>query len=224
MHFFKYSSLLLAVILFTQCKKPAFYSIQEQKELGQQVRDEILSKPNEYPVMSQQKYPEAYRHINRITNTILNSGKVKHRNDFDWEVYLIQDDKTLNAFCTPGGYIFVYTGLIKYLDTEDQLAGVMGHEIAHADLEHSARQIEKQQGVAVGVSVLAAVLLGNSRASQDAAGLVSGVIGLTFSRKHETEADMNSVVYLANTPYQCTGAAGFFQKVTSEGKSSQPAF
>ena len=60
---------------------------------------------------------------------------------------LIDDDKTLNAFCTPGGFIYVYTGLIKFLDSEDQLAGVMGHEIAHAALRHSTRQMTKVYGV-----------------------------------------------------------------------------
>ena len=53
----------------------------------------------------------------------------------------------LNAFCTPGGYIYVYTGLIKYLDNEAQLAGVLGHEIAHADLRHVTDQLTEQYGV-----------------------------------------------------------------------------
>ena len=48
-------------------------------------------------------------------------------------VRIIDNDETLNAFCLPGGFIYVYTGLIKYLDSEDHLAGVLGHEIAHAD-------------------------------------------------------------------------------------------
>ena len=61
--------------------------------------------------------------------------------DFDWELKIIHDDETLNAFCAPGGYIYVYTGLIKFLAHEDNLAGVIGHEIAHADLRHSTQQL-----------------------------------------------------------------------------------
>ena len=210
--------LSLLLLSLGACKQGLFYSVPQQKQLGIQVRDEILNLPAEYPVLKEAQYPEAYGHIRRITNTILNSGKIKHRNDFDWEVYIIHDDKTLNAFCTPGGYIFVYTGLIKYLDTEDQLAGVMGHEIAHADMEHSARQMDKQ----FGTSLLAELLLGNS--SEQTKQVLVGFASLSYSRSHETEADLNSVVYLSGTQYQCSGAAGFFEKIVAEGGGGQPAF
>jgi len=82
-----------------------------------------------------------YNFINTFTKTN------KHKDDFAWQVKIIDDPETLNAFATPGGYIYVYTGLIKFLDTEDQLAGVMGHEIAHADLRHSTRQMTSSYGV-----------------------------------------------------------------------------
>jgi len=105
---------LLAVIfvisLLSACKKPILFGINQQKELGKQVRDQILADPQNYPILPETQYPQAYRHIRRITQNILNSGKVELKNQFDWEVRIIRDDKTLNAFCTPGGYIFVLIG------------------------------------------------------------------------------------------------------------------
>jgi predicted Zn-dependent protease len=129
---------------------------------------------------------------------------------FAWQVKIIKDDKTLNAFCTPGGYIYVYTGLIKFLDTEDELAGVMAHEIAHAANRHSTRQMTKM----LGLKVLSDALTGNRKAFGE---VFSAVVGLKFSRTHETEADNFSVTYLCGTGWNAAGAAGFFQKIQSKG-------
>ncbi len=209
----------LTLLIIQSCKQPLIFNVEYQKNLGLQVRDQILSDPENYPILDEKRYPEAYRHINRITKNILNSGKVELKDRFNWEVRIIRDDKTLNAFCTPGGYIFVYTGLIKYLETEDQLAGVMGHEIAHADRQHSARQLEKQFGVAL----LIEIALGK-KAGQELKDLANALVGLRFSRDHEYEADAFSVEYLSATQYRCNGAADFFEKLMQSGAQTPPEF
>jgi predicted Zn-dependent protease len=99
--------------------------------------------------------------------------------------------------------------LIKFLDSEDELMGVLGHEIAHADCRHSTAQLTKQYGIAF----LADALLGNKAAlNQIAKTLVGGVAGLSFSRVNESEADSKSVQYLCSTSMNAAGAAGFFKK------------
>ncbi len=147
---------LLFSITFTGCKKkdnaPAdnsinFFSIEDDKALGLQVSQQIASDPAQFPILDENQYPEAYGHINRIRDSILLSGKVRYKDEFKWETKIIEDDSTLNAFATPGGYIYVYTGLIKFLEAEDEFAGVMGHEIAHADRRHSTDQLTKQYGI-----------------------------------------------------------------------------
>lgn len=216
---FLFAGLLLTIIGLHACQKPLLFGVEQQKALGLQVRDQILADPQTYPILDEKQYPQAYQHIRRITNNILNSGKVEMKSQFTWEVRIIKDDKTLNAFCTPGGYIFVYTGLIKYLDTEDQLAGVMGHEIAHADRQHSARAMEKQYGVAL----LVEIALGKAK-SEQLKEVANGLIGLKFSRDHEYEADAFSVNYLAGTQYRCNGAADFFVKIGGSGAQQPPEF
>ncbi len=210
---------LLVVIpfLFYGCKTLNVFSIQDDIALGQQVSQQIAGDPQQFPILPEATNKEVYNYIRGLTNKILNSGEVKYRNEFAWEVKIIDDDNTLNAFAAPGGYIYVYTGLIKYLDSEDQLAGVMGHEIAHADKRHSTRQLTKLYGL----SALLAIATGNSEPGA-LEQLALGLVSLKFSRNHETEADTYSVKYLCRTPYNAAGAAGFFEKL--EGRSSPPVF
>ncbi len=220
----------LLILIFAGCAGSSggrvsslFFSVADDKKLGLEVQNEIESKPGEYPILSSIKYPNSYRYIRDMTEKIVNSGNVAFKDEFAWEVKMLQNDDVLNAFCTPGGYIYVYTGLIKYLNSADDLAGVMGHEIAHADRRHSIKQLEKQYGI----SLLLSIALGES-ASQTAeiAGQLAGKSAiLAFGRNDESEADEYSVRYLSGTSYACNGAATFFEKLLQEGKSGgTPAF
>lgn len=211
------------LLLFSGCKNKKggsgfnLFPVSEDVKLGKQVSDEINSNSAEYPILDPAQNKEVYDYINKIRNTILNSGKVKYKEEFAWEFKIIDKDDVINAFCTPGGYIYVYTGLIKFLDSEDQLAGVIGHEIAHADLRHSTRQMTKLYGV----QVLTSVILGDREALKQ---VTNGLVGLKFSRSHETESDNASVRYLCSTPYNAAGGGGFFEKIVENGGGGTPEF
>jgi predicted Zn-dependent protease len=218
--------LLLSVltIIISGCSKDEnadntinIFSVQDDISFGLQMRDEINANPADYPLLDQTQYAAAYAHIYRIRDSILESGDLKYADKFNWEVDIIQNDEVLNAFCAPGGYICVYTGIIKFLDNEAQFAGVLGHEMAHADRRHSTDQLTK----AYGIQLLLGILLGNnqSQLAQIAADLAAGVAMLAFSRDAENEADEYSVKYLYNTSYDPTGVKGFFEKI---GGSPQP--
>ncbi|PKR81513.1 peptidase M48 [Brumimicrobium salinarum] len=218
---FSISVLICSIALLTSCGSANggggfnLFSIQEDKDLGKQVAAEIDGNPQEYPVLDSARNPVPYRYLYDMRNTILNSGNVKHKDDFVWRLRIINDDKTKNAFCTPGGYIYVYTGLIKYLDSEEQLAGVLAHEIGHADLRHSTRQMTKLYGV----DVLLSIIAGDRALIKD---LTASIIGLKFSRTHEEEADEASVKYLCPTDYIAAGGAKFFEKIEAEGGAGVP--
>jgi len=191
-------------------------SINQDLQMGLSSVQQIESDPNNYPILDSANNPIAYGHIYRIRNIILNSNKVYYKDEFPWRIRIIKDDNTLNAFCTPGGYIYVYTGLIKYLDNEMQLAGVMGHEIAHADRRHSANQILKQYGVEALIQIF------TSENTQQIAQIGAQLLALKFSRTDETEADDYSVRYLLGTEYNPQGAKYFFQKIS--GSTTIPEF
>jgi len=193
------------------------YTIEQDKELGAQVAAEIESNTKEYPILDPVKYKAAYDYVYQVRDKILNSGKVVNKDKFLWQVKIIHNDSVLNAFCTPGGYIYVYTGILKFLDSEDQFAGVMGHEIAHADMRHSTRQMTSMYGI----ETMLSVLTGNREMLKQ---VTAGLIGLKFSRNHETEADEKSVTYLCPTDYNAAGGGGFFEKIQALGGAKQPEF
>jgi predicted Zn-dependent protease len=193
-------------------------STSDDIAMGQATVNQIEGNPSEYPILDSATNPVAYGHIYRIRDNILNSGKVYYKNTFPWRIRIIRDDNTLNAFCTPGGYIYVYTGIIKYLDNETQLAGVMGHEIAHADRRHSANQMIKQYGASALISIL------TNGSTQQLAELGANLLLLKYGRADETEADDYSVRYLLPTEYDPQGAKFFFEKISAEGGSGVPEF
>jgi predicted Zn-dependent protease len=186
--------------------------------LGQNLVQQIESNPEEFPILPKADYPEAYSYIENMTAEILSSPEVKYKDIFPYEVKIIDKD-VLNAFAAPGGFIYVYTGLIKYLDAADDLAGVMGHEIAHASERHSVDQMKQQ----LGTQFLISIALGEGAAA-DIASLASSFLSLKFGRDDETESDEFSVRYLSSTGYACNGAATFFEKLEEEGSGGPPEF
>lgn len=215
---------MCSMLFFSSCEQNdgVIFSIQDDIKLGQQVSEEVDSTYRAQGKLiertsSNANTQKAYQSLDRIVNRVLNSGEVKYRTDFPWAVKIIKDDKTLNAFATPGGHIYVFTGLIKFLNDEDHFAGVLAHEIAHADKRHSVKQLQRDYGIAL----LLSVALGNDPGTlRNIAGQLAGTLaGLRFSRDAETEADNTSVVYLGGTNYYaCDGAAGFFIKMEQESQ------
>lgn len=205
--------ILVLFLTLTSCRSKDgdfnVFSEEDDVTMGAQFNQMIKSDTEKFPILSRKNYPEAYKYLEQITSSILKSDKVLYKDEFPWEVYIIDDDSVLNAFCTPGGYIYVYTGLIRFLESEDQLAGVLGHEIAHADLRHSTEQLTKNYGVRILINVIA----GDASALGDVAG---NLLSLNFSRSDESEADMKSVEYLAGTEYDARGVARFFEKMENQ--------
>ena len=114
--------------------------------------------------------------------------------------------------------MYVYRGLIQYLDNEAELAGVMAHEIGHVSGRHSTRQMTKQYGV----SALSSMVLGKNagQLATTTAQIAGTLSGLAFSRSDESEADAFAVKVLSATDYNPLGVAGFFKKMETEGKSN----
>lgn len=197
------------------------FSIQDDITLGNQVAhetDSIYRAKGQLlePTDSRPNVKAAYAQLNGIVNKILSSDKISYRQEFGYEVKIIKDDNTLNAFATPGGHIYVFTGIIKKLDNEDQLAGVLGHEIAHADRRHTTDALERQYGL----SMLLSIVLGDNQSQL--VNIAAGLATLKFGRDAESEADFYSVEYLGDTHYTCDGAAEFFKKMQSEEQAGRP--
>jgi predicted Zn-dependent protease len=141
-----------------------------------------------------------------------------------WEVNVIQSDQ-LNAWCMPGGKIAFYSGIITKLQlTDDEIAAIMGHEIAHALREHGRERASEQitAGLLVNVGVAAA---GGGKAAMDMAGLAYNVtVGLPNSRTHETEADRMGIELAARAGYDPKAAVSVWQKMSKVSGASGPGF
>ncbi|TGE08658.1 M48 family metalloprotease [Hymenobacter fodinae] len=196
------------------------FSINQDIALGAQVArqtDSLYRAKGQ--LLEKSSHARAYTLLNGVVKRVLDNGNLKYRTQFPWDVQIIKDDQTQNAFATPGGHIYVFTGLIKFLDNENQLAGVLGHEIAHADRRHSTQMLQQQYGI----SLLAGIVLGNN--SNQLVQIAAGLGQLKFSRGFETEADKYSTIYLNGTRYYaCDGAAGFFIKAEKQGSGGTPEF
>lgn len=153
-----------------------------------------------------------------IFQHILNSPKVVKKDVYNYQFEIINQD-ILNAFAIPGGYIYLYTGLLKYLDSEAALAGVIGHEIAHIERRHSTQRLTAYYGI----SILLGLILGEnpSQLAEIAANLFVGLAFLANSRSDENESDRLSFDYLRDTRYYPGGVKFFFEKMRDDGLVSQ---
>ncbi|WMJ75050.1 M48 family metalloprotease [Cytophagaceae bacterium ABcell3] len=210
--------LLSSTVMVTCKKKPNIFTIEDDINFGKQVRD-FIENPDSSGmiVLKPEDYPFAYDYLFSIRDYILNSGKVRYKDRFEWHMRIIHDDNTLNAFAAPGGYIYIYTGLIKYLEHEDHFAGILGHEIAHSDRRHSTNRLSEVYGW----NLLFDVVFGKDPSA--VRNITQGLMNLGFSRANENDADAYSVKYLCQEParYESDGAAGFFQKLIDEGQGGK---
>lgn len=147
--------------------------------------------------------------------------------NFAWEFNLVKDDQ-VNAFCMPGGKIVVYEGLLKLVSSDDELAVVVGHEVAHAVAKHSNERMSQQLMTQYGAQILTQALSNKSAAIQKAGSTIYGLgaqYGLTlpFSRKHESEADYMGLIFMTMAGYNPNVAITFWQKM-SAGGASVPEF
>lgn len=141
-----------------------------------------------------------------------------------WESHVIQDNQ-LNAWAMPGGKMVVYSGLIEKLKlTDDELAAIMGHEIAHSLREHARERISREMATQLGLGVAGAVF-GLGQVGQELGSMVAQVtLTLPNSRTHETEADRVGVELAARAGFDPHAAVSVWQKMLQAGGSGSPQF
>ncbi len=188
--------------------------------LGEQASKQVLSEVKE------EKGTARAARVERVGKRI---AAVADRPQFNWEFHTIPSAE-LNAFCLPGGKVFVYTALLDLTQGNDnELAAVMGHEIAHAVARHGAERMSQTQLAAFGqhaanLGVTAAT--GSAEAGQNLGKGVGTLAQLGFllpySRSHETEADTIGVILAAKAGYDPRAAISFWRKMAGTNKGKEP--
>lgn len=216
----KYSAVVLSVaftFFISACSSLGMniFSDADEVALGANVANEIAANQQEYPIYRGD--PALKQYIkSQIFDQILVANAIKKRNVYQYELEVIDRPDILNAFALPGGKVYVYTGLLKYLDSEAALAGVLGHEIAHAERRHATQRMTNQYGTAMLISLV----LGQNpnQYVEIAANLFAGLSLLSNSRSAEEESDKFSIAYLQETRFYPGGVKFFFEKLRDDGK------
>lgn len=193
-------------------------------QAAQQQYSELITAARQKGLLNQN--PAQVERIRTITNRIIPQVSA-FRSDaakWNWEFNVLTSPE-VNAWCMPGGKIAVYTGLIEKLQpTDDELAAVIGHEIAHALREH-ARERASEQMVAGGLISVGSAVLGLGDIGQKGAQYAyMGLLGLPNSRRHETEADRIGVELAARAGYDPHAAVTLWQKMGQVAGAEPPKF
>ncbi|GAA5012344.1 M48 family metallopeptidase [Acinetobacter puyangensis] len=167
-----------------------------------------------------------YARLQRIANRLIPQAKVlrPEASSWKWEVNLIKSNE-LNAFCAPGGKIMFYTGIIDRLNlSDDEIAAIMGHEMAHALREHGRENVSRAYAQQAGLGILAAAT-GMTEGQAQLASLVSQVgVSLPNSRTQETEADVLGLELMARAGYNPQASVTLWQKMMAANQSGSPQF
>jgi predicted Zn-dependent protease len=222
--------LLLSIVIafgFTSCSKTPYtnrkqviiFSPQQEMQMGYQSAKSVL----EHERISRD--PKLNAIVQRVGRKIAAAAK---QPNYKWQFYVIDKDE-LNAFCLPGGKVFVYTGLFRAVENEDQLAVVIGHEVAHAIARHGAERVSMMQLGRMGKSIAAGAIGGGKYANiiNQAYGVGEGVgLVLPFSRKFEYEADEIGLYLMSQAGYNPRESIRFWDNMRrqSQGKKKPPEF
>jgi predicted Zn-dependent protease len=165
--------------------------------------------------------------VQRVAKRIADAAEANFHPKYQWQATLLDDPKTVNAWCMPGGKMAVYSGILPLTQDETGLAVVLGHETAHALARHGAERLSRDQLMQVGeAGVLAAVGAAKPGATQ-AVGAALGIgaqlgVALPFSREQESEADHIGLVLMAKAGYDPAKAIDFWQRMAAYGQGKQP--
>ncbi|MBW3563456.1 MAG: M48 family metalloprotease [Acidobacteria bacterium] len=173
-------------------------SQQQELAIGAQAHQDTLRQFGVYD-----EKPEINRMVDRVGQRI---AAVSDRPDLEW-TFTVLDSPMLNAMALPGGYVYITRGMLERMNTEDELAGVLAHEIAHVTNRHAAQRISQAQLAQLGL-VAGAIIAGPEAAQQygDLAQLGASLLFQRYSRQQETQSDLFGTAYMAEAGYNPHGA------------------
>jgi len=164
-----------------------------------------------------------------VESYMASKGKSSELSGFKWEYNLIQDDKTVNAWCMPGGKVAFYTAIMPICGDENGVAVVMGHEVAHAIANHGAERMSEQLVAQLGLEAVSGALGSNTTLARQtmmqAIGMGTELGLLKFSRTHESEADHMGLIFMALAGYDPYNAPIFWKRMSElSGGAKVPEF
>ena len=208
-----FSSVVAGALIATSaaCMASTQQEVQMGAEYAQQINQQL-------PLVTD---PEVNRYLTLLGDSI---ARVSDDRNLTWRFYIV-DDPAINAFAVPGGYIYVNRGLIAHSANMSELAGVLGHEIAHVTRRHSLDQMAKAEGANLGVAALCIFQPSVCQSGLGSAAIqVGGAFAFSkFSRDDESEADKFGVQYVTRAGIDPRGMPSMFRTLLNERQSSPSA-
>ena len=219
-------------LLFSSCTEVA---MSERKQLIIYPDDFLYSKA--YPVYNNFKsksklitgtseYDQIIEVSNKIRHAINmyydSSGKENPTSNFQWEIILVDDNQTKNAWCMPGGKIAFYSGILPIAKNTDGIASIMGHEIAHAVARHTAERASVALVTNLGTSAFEAFVL-KKRLPRQAGYIRSLGIDLPFNRKQESEADYLGFIFMSLAGFDTKESYKVWERMKEDMGGKGPA-
>jgi len=206
------AAVVVAAVGAGGCANFNLLSTQEEIALGQQVMANVEKDARLY------YDPATVQYVQELGRRI---AKVSDRQDVVYHFKVIEDHNTVNAFALPGGFIYVYTGLLRFAESEAELASVLAHETGHVAARHSAKHVSAE----IGVSILLSLVLGENPGVAAALGtqVLKGVGFSRMSQGDEYEADQLGITYLKRAGYDPAALVAFLRKLNAEhGRNPSP--
>jgi len=204
----------------TACQGLNVFSLEDDRVLGGEAYTQIISGQSTI-----NSGPELEM-VQRLTNNLVEAARTYDPEivgAFEWEVTLINDPGTVNAFALPGGKMAVYTGILPVSQGEGGLAVVMGHEIAHAVWRHGTQALTRQSLQTNAIELLAALAGGEGGELEELAkGVANTLITLSYGRDAELQADEKGLFYMARAGYDPREAPEFWRRMNAMGSSDTP--
>ena len=172
----------------------------QEVQLGKEMHPQVLREMGAYDNAELQRY---------VSTVGMRLAKASERPNLPWQ-FTVVDEPAVNAFALPGGYIYVTRGILAFLHDEQQLAGVLGHEIGHVTARHSAQQYTQATSAGIGLTLLS-IFVPEARPFQGVAETALGVLFLKHGRDDELQADRLGAQYTAKTGWDPRGVAGMLR-------------
>ena len=169
-----------------------------------------------YPEESLQEY------VDQVGEKLIEASNLDDETDWEFEFHLLRDPQTINAFALPGGQMFITAALYSRLETEGQLAGVLGHEIGHVVARHGAQRIAKAK---LTEGLTEAVVVATDPGAAQAAAIIGNLVNMKYGREDELESDMLGIRFMVDAGYDPRAMIAVMEILAEAGGgSSQPEF
>lgn len=192
-------------------------SESDERTLGAEFHRQLLAKSDSFPVFaagssSSRRAMETYLNgcFARVHDAIPSDERTGYHDQF---TFTIIDADVSNAFAVPGGYVYLYTGILKDVKSESELEGILGHELSHVTRHHYRDALAQQVGLATLIEILGG---GSSQVSQFVSGMFQNLMAMQVSQSNEFEADETGTRYLYRTGRNPLGIANFFARMQDQ--------